>query len=42
MRSRSDVTNNYKGPLIIALQWYPQIIIYVAVFVILELYDAMV
>jgi len=42
MRSGSDITNNYKGPLTIALRKYPQLVIYVAVFVILELYDAMV
>jgi len=42
MSSGSDVTNKYKYPLIIALQRYPQIITYVAVFVILELYGAVV
>jgi len=42
VRSGSDITNNYKGPLTIALQRYPQLIIYVAVFVIVELYRAMV
>lgn len=33
MRSGSDITNNYKGPLTIALRRYPQLIIHVAVFV---------
>jgi hypothetical protein len=42
MRSGSDITSNYKGPLIIALRRYPQLIIYVAMFLILELYDAVV